>query len=276
MSRWRKRARRCSRSASGVMARARSLAVARRICAPRCRRWLPASFASVVRGGNEIRGMPKFEELSDRELEALRHYIRARARKVTRPDGVAPPEPEAPAASRAASEGAEFQRPSHLRARWSRPASASAAVNLSGRGAGQASREGSLVKRLSVMGIETNSRIAVDFQLAAFTDEQRQADSSIFAPRFSHVTHWHAGQRQERTHLWIGRIRHHHGVPGPLQSAHPSRQAAHAERGIPGAADAPRVRRLRGQHRLQPEAARRVPVIRWAASAWTSRRTPSG
>jgi quinohemoprotein ethanol dehydrogenase len=49
-----------------------------------------ASFASVVRAGNEVRGMPKFEELTDRELEALRQYIRARARKVTRPDGVAP------------------------------------------------------------------------------------------------------------------------------------------------------------------------------------------
>jgi len=56
-----------------------------------------ASFASVVRGGNEIRGMPKFDELGDRELEALRHYIRARARKVTRPDGMAPPPTEAPA-----------------------------------------------------------------------------------------------------------------------------------------------------------------------------------
>ena len=55
-----------------------------------------ASFASVVRGGQETRGMPKFEELTDRELEALRQYIRARARRVTRPNGVAPPEPEAP------------------------------------------------------------------------------------------------------------------------------------------------------------------------------------
>jgi quinohemoprotein ethanol dehydrogenase len=56
-----------------------------------------ASFATVVRGGVEAKGMPKFEELSDRELEALRQYIRARARRVTRPDGVAPPVPEAPA-----------------------------------------------------------------------------------------------------------------------------------------------------------------------------------
>jgi quinohemoprotein ethanol dehydrogenase len=57
---------------------------------------VPASFTALVRGGNEIRGMPKFEELSDRELEALRHYIRARARKVTRPGGVAPAAPEMP------------------------------------------------------------------------------------------------------------------------------------------------------------------------------------
>jgi quinohemoprotein ethanol dehydrogenase len=67
---------------------------------------VPASFAALVRGGNEIRGMPKFEELSDRELEALRHYIRAQARKVTRPDGVAPaaPEPSAPAPAAPAEE----------------------------------------------------------------------------------------------------------------------------------------------------------------------------
>jgi len=49
-----------------------------------------AAFATAVRGGSEARGMPKFEELTDHELEALRHYIRARARRVTRPGGVAP------------------------------------------------------------------------------------------------------------------------------------------------------------------------------------------
>ena len=49
-----------------------------------------ASFASVVRNGNEVRGMPRFEELTDRELESLRQYIRARARRVTRPDGAPP------------------------------------------------------------------------------------------------------------------------------------------------------------------------------------------
>ncbi len=40
----------------------------------------PASFATAVRGGMEARGMPKFEELKDSELDALRHYLRARAR----------------------------------------------------------------------------------------------------------------------------------------------------------------------------------------------------
>lgn len=40
----------------------------------------PAAFAAAVRGGNESRGMPKFEELTDGDLDALRHHIRARAR----------------------------------------------------------------------------------------------------------------------------------------------------------------------------------------------------
>ena len=41
--------------------------------------------------------MPKFSELTDHELDALRHYIRYRARLATRPNGVAPPVAEAPA-----------------------------------------------------------------------------------------------------------------------------------------------------------------------------------
>lgn len=40
----------------------------------------PPAFAAAVRGGNEARGMPRFAELSDRQLDALRHYLRARAR----------------------------------------------------------------------------------------------------------------------------------------------------------------------------------------------------
>jgi quinohemoprotein ethanol dehydrogenase len=56
-----------------------------------------ATFASTVRTGLEARGMPRFEELTDRELEALRNYIRYRARLVTRPNGVAPPPPPPPA-----------------------------------------------------------------------------------------------------------------------------------------------------------------------------------
>ena len=49
----------------------------------------PPAFAAAVRGGNEARGMPRFAELSDRELDALRHYLRARARAASgaaRPD----------------------------------------------------------------------------------------------------------------------------------------------------------------------------------------------
>jgi quinohemoprotein ethanol dehydrogenase len=58
-----------------------------------------AQFSLFVRTGNEAKGMPKFTELGDHELDALRHYIRDRARLVTRPHGVAPPPPEAPAAA---------------------------------------------------------------------------------------------------------------------------------------------------------------------------------
>jgi quinohemoprotein ethanol dehydrogenase len=55
-----------------------------------------AQFSLMVRTGIEARGMPKFTELNDHELDALRHYIRYRARLTTRPGGVAPPPPEAP------------------------------------------------------------------------------------------------------------------------------------------------------------------------------------
>jgi quinohemoprotein ethanol dehydrogenase len=54
------------------------------------------SFATVVKGGVEARGMPKFAEATDRDLEALRHYLRQQARLDTRPDGVAPAPPAAP------------------------------------------------------------------------------------------------------------------------------------------------------------------------------------
>jgi quinohemoprotein ethanol dehydrogenase len=40
----------------------------------------PPAFTTAVREGNEARGMPGFAELSDRDLSALRHYFRARAR----------------------------------------------------------------------------------------------------------------------------------------------------------------------------------------------------
>lgn len=46
------------------------------------------AFASIVRNGLMQRGMPRFSELSDEELEGLRHYIRQRARE-TRSEGEA-------------------------------------------------------------------------------------------------------------------------------------------------------------------------------------------
>ncbi len=41
-----------------------------------------ANFAAIVRGGALVsRGMPRFAELSDAQLESLRHFVRARARE---------------------------------------------------------------------------------------------------------------------------------------------------------------------------------------------------
>lgn len=40
----------------------------------------PAAFAAAVKNGVEARGMPKFGELTTEELDALRHYLRSRAR----------------------------------------------------------------------------------------------------------------------------------------------------------------------------------------------------
>jgi quinohemoprotein ethanol dehydrogenase len=53
------------------------------------------AFAAIVRTGVEARGMPKFPEATDRDLEELRHFLRRQARVETRPDGVAPAPPEA-------------------------------------------------------------------------------------------------------------------------------------------------------------------------------------
>ena len=57
--------------------------------------------------------------------------------------------------------------------------------------------------------------------------------------------------------LRLARLRHHHGVPRPLRTAHPARPDAHAVGVVPDRRDAPRMGRLRGQHRVQPEGARR-------------------
>jgi quinohemoprotein ethanol dehydrogenase len=75
-----------------------------------------AAFATVVKGGLETRGMPKFGEATDHDLEALRHFIRQQARLETRPDGVAPPPAAAPApaADEAAEEESERKVPGSL------------------------------------------------------------------------------------------------------------------------------------------------------------------
>jgi quinohemoprotein ethanol dehydrogenase len=76
-----------------------------------------AAFATIVKNGLEPRGMPKFAEATDRDLEALRHYLRQQARLETRPDGVAPPPPAAPppVSGEAAEEAEERKPPGSLR-----------------------------------------------------------------------------------------------------------------------------------------------------------------
>lgn len=75
-----------------------------------------ASFATIVKEGIEARGMPKFAEATDRDLEALRHYLRQQARLETRPDGIAPAPPEAaaPAAPESTEELEERKPPGSL------------------------------------------------------------------------------------------------------------------------------------------------------------------
>jgi len=70
-----------------------------------------AQFSLTVRTGIEVRGMPKFTELTDHELDALRNYIRYRARLATRPNGVAPPPPEAPPAATKPAEPVPEKKP---------------------------------------------------------------------------------------------------------------------------------------------------------------------
>ena len=64
--------------------------------------------------------------------------------------------------------------------------------------------------------------------------------------------------------------------PGRFKRAHPRREAAHPQRRVPGAGNAPRVRRLRGQHRVQPEPAGRRAAKSWPPSATTRSRMPIG
>jgi quinohemoprotein ethanol dehydrogenase len=70
-----------------------------------------ALFSLTVRTGIEAKGMPKFAELTDHELDALRNYIRYRARLATRPNGVAPPAPEAPPPEQKPEQPAPEQKP---------------------------------------------------------------------------------------------------------------------------------------------------------------------
>ena len=64
--------------------------------------------------------------------------------------------------------------------------------------------------------------------------------------------------------------------PRPVPGPHPARPHPHAERVVPGAEPAAQFRRLRGQHRLQPRAARRRRRADGDGRATTSRPTATG
>ena len=71
-------------------------------------------------------------------------------------------------------------------------------------------------------------------------------------------------------HLRLAGVRHHHEFRGSVCRADPARATAHPQCVLPGAVVASRLRRLRRQHRLQPQAAGwRAPCRwpRWAAMA---------
>jgi quinohemoprotein ethanol dehydrogenase len=70
-----------------------------------------ALFSLTLRTGVEAKGMPKFSELTDHELDALRNYIRYRARLTTRPNGMAPPAPEAPPPEKKPEQAPPEQKP---------------------------------------------------------------------------------------------------------------------------------------------------------------------
>ena len=62
--------------------------------------------------------------------------------------------------------------------------------------------------------------------------------------------------------LRLARVRHDHGVSRSFRAAHPARADARAVRRLPDQRHAPRMGRLRRQHRLQP--ARRSAASRWS------------
>ncbi len=85
-------------------------------------------------------------------------------------------------------------------------------------------------------------------------------------------------------HLRLARLRQHHDVPGPLRRPHPAGPGASVEHQLPRPHDAAQLRRLRGQHCLRAETARRrrkdhgdprrapMPSSTWTASMrWVCR-----
>ena len=85
----------------------------------------------------------------------------------------------------------------------------------------------------------------------------RSAGHRNSAARTSPSIVFSGNSRRVYAHLRLACLRQHHDFPGPLRGPHPAGPGAPAERELPRADDAAKFRRLRGQHRLRAEAARR-------------------
>ncbi len=106
-------------------------------------------------------------------------------------------------------------------------------------------RDRSVNAAIAATGGESATMRPLDARLASGTRSRHQDSGSTSADD-----------------LRLARVRHHHGVPGPVQEPHPSGQGSHFERRVPRAAHAQGVRRLRRQYRVQP-------ASRWRRTAAT-------
>ena len=85
------------------------------------------------------------------------------------------------------------------------------------------------------------------------------------------LSHFYRNARLGYADLRLARLRQHHDLRRPLSGAHPAGAGPHPERELSRADDAPRVRRLRGQHRLTRCICSAATRASWARSARSTR-----